>query len=84
MDTLGVPWLVYEGDPAWPLVKRVKELKLIVLPRRTLLTGVMEEVEKPEGNGIAEEMLTDGLRGVVIRATRAYDIWRFLNGDSNL
>ena len=79
-DERGTPWLVYEGDPAWEVVKKLKALELIALPRKTLMTGELVEVEEPQFGGITEEMLNEGLKAVIIRQTRMYDIWRFLDG----
>jgi hypothetical protein len=38
-DSLGRPWVVLEGDPAWTLIKRIKGP--VVLPVETLVRAVV-------------------------------------------
>ena len=75
LDQYGVPWLVYPEDPAAELIKKLK-VEYIVLPRTTLLTGVMESVEKPDFSEITEA--TPGILELVKRTTRLYDIYHHL------
>lgn len=73
-DQRGIEWLVFEGDPAWELVKPFKHLSLIVLPRESILTGELVDVEEPSFPNIIPEMLTEGLKQVIIRQVRMYDV----------
>lgn len=76
LDQYGLHWIVYPGDPADEITKKLK-LDYIVLPRNTILTGVMESVEKPVFSGITTE-LTPAIAEVVKRTTRLYDIYHHL------
>lgn len=81
-DETGTPWLIYEGDPAWPLLYKLKPLKLvsIVLPRDTIATGRISCVNKPSFPGLDKTQLTDGLKVIIKRLYRMYDIYRYLEG----
>lgn len=84
-DEYAAPWLVYEEDPAGPLVKTLAKLNLtlIVLPRESIITGELRDVAPPT----FPDSLPDSLDKVVIHQTRLYDCVQHLQrggGDSLL
>ena len=77
-DEGGLHWFVYGGDPAWPLIKRLPKLvSYFVLPRATILTGVLTYPPLPSLD-ISPEFLTNEVKQVVIRLTRLQDILYYL------
>ena len=81
-DQYGDSWIVYDEDPAWELVKPlVNKLGLtwIVLPRESLLTGVVEDVQPPLFDNLPMPM-PDSIKRVVLRNHRLYDCVTYLKG----
>ena len=77
-DDSGVPWLVYEEDPAGDLVKSLqKVVQYIVLPRNTIITGCIytyEDIVDLDDVVAMPQSLVD----IIIRKQRCYDCVRYL------
>ena len=85
IDEHNVTWLVFDGDPASLMVKPLVKLglSLIVLPRNTIRSGILEEVPVPDFSGVTDAVLEiEEVRQDVIHKTRARQIYEYLIGDS--
>ena len=92
-DHLDYPWLIYPEDPAHQHVKTLQNLglKLVILPRSTILTGTLVEPKAPNLFAFVGD-LTPDIRDIIIRLVRLYDCTRYLwdmeqsnvDGDSEL
>lgn len=86
MDQFGITWVVYPGDPADHIVKLFSKLDYIVLPRETLLSGVVHRIAAtPHWEEFNPADITAEVAEVVKRTTRLYDITsRLTEGESDI
>jgi hypothetical protein len=81
-DEFGVPWLVYDGDPAWKLVKQLKFLTVIHLQREALLTGNARKLDPPNWDGLDLTALTEATKEIIRRHQRLYDCHEVISSKS--
>ena len=80
IDEFNVSWLVFPGDPAAEMAKKLaKIMTLIVLPRATIKSGILTETQEPSFDNLTDEMMSiPEVREQVIRQWRMWDIYEYL------
>ena len=78
-DEQGWRWMVFDTDPAWPLVNRLpKTVTQIVLPKKSIITGEVVPVDAPDFTGYDRVEMTPELAAVIQRMIRLYEVSSFL------